>query len=302
MQHLIEYIIFECIGFVLRLLPLEYVQAAGGAVGEFLGATLGYRRSVAMDNLRNAFPEKSEEELEQIMRGSFRNVGISLFEFMYFPRLSAKDIKNLIVLDNAQAISEAHAAGKGIILLTAHFGNWELMAQSVPVVTGIPVSVIVKPQANRFVDRQVNIWRRQFGNRDVPMENSIRELLRALQERRAIGIVGDQTAAKESIRVSFFGREVPTYEGPAMFCLKTGAPMIQGVAIRQPDGKYKGHFVPVKSDDLKGYNKVNITELTKRHVAITEEIIRQYPDQWMWMHKRWKHVSPAATPLKPATL
>ena len=120
--------------------------------------------------------------------------------------------------------------------------------------------------------------------------DSIREMLRLLREKQAVGIVADQTAAKESISVSFFGREVPTYEGPAMLSLKTGAPLVAGFAVRLSDGSYEARFCEVPSSDLKEYSKENVAELTRRHVAVTESVIRQHPEQWMWMHKRWKHV------------
>ncbi|HTP14086.1 MAG TPA: lysophospholipid acyltransferase family protein, partial [Bacteroidota bacterium] len=139
-------------------------------------------------------------------------------------------------------------------------------------------------------DVRINRWRTMFGNSIVPMESAVRELLRLLHEGKAVGMVADQTAAKESISIPFFGREVPTYEGPAMFSLKTGAPLLLGLAIRREDGTYSGRFEEVPSADISGYTKEHVAELTRRHVAMMEAIIRRYPDQWMWMHKRWKHV------------
>jgi Kdo2-lipid IVA lauroyltransferase/acyltransferase len=290
MGHLFEYLIFETAGFFLRLFPLRIVQRVGAAAGEFVGMTLGYRRSVTMDNLRNAFPDKNDDALRSIMRGAFRNVGIALFEFVYFPRLNAAAINELVQIGNSELVQEVYARGKGIILLTAHFGNWELLAQSVPARTGIPVHVIVKNQANRRVNRRINEWRTMLGNIAVPMEISVRELLKALREKKAIGMVGDQTAAKESDSVPFFGRNVPTFEGPAMFSLKTRAPLLVGFAVRQPNGTYRAEFQEIRSDDLMAYTPENVLELTKRHVSALEAVVRAHPDQWLWMHKRWKHV------------
>ncbi len=290
MAHYFEYVVFQIAGAFLRLFPLPWVRRMGGAAGEFVGTTLGYRRGVTMDNLRNAFPERSDKDLEEIMRGSFRSVGIALFEFVYFPRLSKPAINKVVRIENPEYVSEVYSRGKGLVLLTAHFGNWELLAQSIPAAIGVPVYIIVKPQANRRVDSQINRWRTLYGNFVVPMENAIRELLKALREKQVVGIVADQTAAKESISVSFFGREVPTYEGPAMFSLKTGAPLLLGFAVRTSDGSYRATFHEVPAGDLAEYSKENVAELTRRHVALTESAIRQHPEQWMWMHKRWKHV------------
>jgi KDO2-lipid IV(A) lauroyltransferase len=224
------------------------------------------------------------------MRGAFRNVGIALFEFVYFPRLNSAAINELVQIGNSELVERVFARGQGIILLTAHFGNWELLAQSVPARTGIPVRVIVKQQANERVNKRINEWRTMLGNIAVPMEVSVRELLKALREKKAVGMVGDQSAAVQSDAVPFFGREVPTFEGPAMFSLKTRAPLLVGFAVRQPNGSYEAEFHEVPSNDLTTYTPENVLELTKRHVAITEAVIRAHPDQWLWMHKRWKHV------------
>lgn len=104
-----------------------------------------------------------------------------------------------------------------------------------------------------------------------------------------MGIVADQSAPKENVAVEFFGRRVPTHQGPAVFSLKMGAPLIATFPLLQPDGTYRARFVEIPTDDLAGLNDENILELTKRHVHLTEEVIRQYPDHWMWMHQRWKH-------------
>ena len=298
--HLFEYVVFSSAGSLLRLFPLKVVQKMGAAAGVFVGVTLGYRRSVTMENLRNAFPEYGAKELQAIIRGAFRSVGIALFEFVYFPRLTKTAVNDLIQVSNSELVREVYARGKGVILLTAHFGNWELLAQSIPAGMGIPVHVIVKPQANKRVDKQINAWRTMLGNIAVPMESAVRELLKALRDKKAIGIVGDQAAAKESLSVAFFGREVPTFEGPAMFSLKTKAPLLAGFAVRQKDGTYRAEFHEVPSSDLAAYTPENVMELTKRHVAITEAVIRKHPEQWMWMHKRWKHVPSRIVPSQQA--
>ena len=299
-QHLVEYGAFQTVGFILRVLPLRTVQKLGAVLGEFVGMTLGYRREVTKDNLRNAFPDADGDALQAIMRGSYRNVGISLFEFLCLPRFTVSALNTLVSITNRDYVRELYARGNGLIFLSAHFGNWEPLAQAIPVGIGIPVHVIVKPQSNKYVDRIISRWRTSFGNFIIPMESSVRELLKSLREKKAIGMAADQAAAKESLFVPFFGREVPTYEGPAMFSLKTGAPLIIGVAVRLPDGKYEAQFTEVPSSDLEGYTRENVATLTKRHVAMTEAVIRKYPDQWMWMHKRWKHV-PSRVNVEQAT-
>jgi KDO2-lipid IV(A) lauroyltransferase len=198
----------------------------------------------------------------------------------------------MVHFDKPELVREAYEEGKGLLLLTAHFGNWELLAQCIIAVFGFPVSFIVKTQSNRFIDRRVNKRRTRLGNKTIPMETSLREVLRALREGEAIGLVADQAAPKENVPVEFFGTMVPTHQGPSVFSLKMGSPIVAIFSVRKPDGSFDMLVTRVPSEDLKGYDEAKATELTRRHVKITEDIIRQFPDQWMWMHKRWKHVSP----------
>lgn len=287
--HYVEYFLFELTGSVVRLLPLQTVQRLGAWMGEKFSTLLGFRRGVTLDNLHKAYPEKSESELNAIATGAYRNIGTTFFELMWFPRLTRQRIGDLVRIEGLEFIREAKARGRGIILLTAHFGNWELLAAATSLAVGSPVLIVVKPQANPLVDKEVNRWRTLFGNSVVPMGVSVREILRALHNGDVVGIVADQSAPMENIAVEFFGRMVPTHLGPAVFCLKTGAALFNGVAVRQPDGTYCARFDEVPTSDLGGYSEESVAELTRRHVKMSEELIRAHPDQWMWMHKRWKH-------------
>lgn len=295
-SHLLEYSIFSTIAFFAQLLPLRWVRAIGGWLGEKVCSVVGYRREITLENLRHAFPEKSDGELLEIAAATFRSIGIAVFEILWTPHLTREKLLAEVHFENAAGVREIQAKGRGIVLLTGHLGNWEWFAHSVGVSTGIPLHVIAKGQANPFVDRFINRLRAKFGNKVVPMSSSVRETLRALNDGGVIGIVGDQSAARESVWVDFFGRSVPTHQGPAVFSLKTGAPILIGFSIRQPDGNYRAHFREVPMEGLNGYTQENVKELTQRHVRMMEEIIRRDPSQWMWMHRRWKHVEERAAP------
>jgi KDO2-lipid IV(A) lauroyltransferase len=290
LKHLLEYCVFQMLGGFVRLLPLRAVQRLGAVAGEVIYAFFGFRKTVTRKNLQRAFPDFTEAEIEQLAVESFRSVGTALFEFLWFPRFRPERLREVARIENPELIRELHSRGKGVILLTAHFGNWELLAQSMLTELQAPLAIIVKPQSNPFVDRTINRWRTKWGNKVVSMGVAVREILRTLQAGGIVGIVADQSAPKESLAVEFFGSNVPTYEGPAVFSLKTGAPLMIGFAIRQPDGTYRSRFEEVPTEDLVGYSPENVRELTRRHVAITEKYIREYPQLWMWMHKRWKHV------------
>jgi KDO2-lipid IV(A) lauroyltransferase len=290
LRHVIEFVAYEILAFFVLLLPLRAVRWLGRMLGRFVFVVLGYRKAVTLGNLGRAFPEKSDQERYQIARRAYENVSISLFELVWFPRMTPERIRSLVHFDDPEVVKKAYEEGKGLLLLTAHFGNWELLAQCIICVFGFPVSFIVKTQSNRYIDRRVNTRRTRLGNKTIPMETSLREVLRALRDKEAVGLVADQAAPKENIPVEFFGTMVPTHQGPSVLSLKMGSPIVTIFSVRRPDGTFDMHVRRVPSEDLKGYDEANATELTRRHTRITEDIIRRFPDQWMWMHKRWKHV------------
>jgi len=245
---------------------------------------------VALQNLRNAFPESNVARLESIALKSFQSVCITFLELIWLPMLSRNGVRQRVQIDNIELVNQLMNDEKGIIFLTAHFGSWELAIQAIMVHLNAPVCAIAKTQSNVLVDRAITRWREVNGLKTVPMGAGVREILRVLGQKGIVAMAADQSAAKESVAVEFFGRTVPTFQGPAVFSLKTGAPIVLGCTVRQQNGTYQMHLVHVRSDDLVGASEQNIRILTQRQVRATEEIIRKYPEQWMWMHKRWKHV------------
>ncbi|MFH0990022.1 MAG: lysophospholipid acyltransferase family protein [bacterium] len=290
LSHLFEYLFFQCCSFCIQILPFSSIQKLGSAAGVMVFSLLGYRREVTLTNIRKAFPEKNKIEVQQLARGAFRNIGIAFFELLALNKLTEDDIRSMVHFENPEVLTEAHQRGQGLLILTAHFGSWEILAQALNVNLQLTLKGIVKVQSNRLIDRKVNELRTRFGNSVVSMEESVREVLRTLRSGGVVGIVADQAAPKENIPVMFFGRAVPTHLGPAIFCLKTRAPLVAVFIYRQSDGTYKVLSEEVPIDDLREYSEENVVELTKRHVALTEFYIRRQPDHWMWMHKRWKHV------------
>jgi len=288
--HRIEYLLFLLFSGFLLLLPLTWVQRLARAVGRFTFRVLGYRRGVTIDNLSKAFPEHSRERIFNLALRAYENIGVSFFELIWVLRMDRDSIKRLVRFENAEEVRAVLERGKGLILATAHFGNWEMCAQSFVSELGEPLHVVVKPQSNAYVDKEVNRRREKLGNMAIPMSQAVREISKALREGRAVGIVGDQSAAKESLWTEFFGRKVPTHPGTAVFALKNRSPLMLGFAIRQPDGTYALRFDEIPMDDLPEYTPSSVEELTRRHVELTEAMIRRYPDQYMWMHRRWKHL------------
>ena len=288
--HWFQFLLFQFFSAILGLLPLSAVQSIAGWLGQLVYKRFGFRRNIVQENVSNAFPEMQESEREAIALGAFRSVAISFMELLWFSRMKERDLRSMVRMEHGEMIREKLSKGKGAVLLTAHVGNWELISPAYLVLAGIPVDALYKPQSNRWIDRRIVERRTKFGNRLVPMGMGVREILGILQGGRSILIAADQSAPMESIRMKFFGREVPVFQGPAAFCLKTRAPLIATYALREPDGSYRLTWREIPSEDL-SYSDEAIRELTRRHLEETERVIRQYPDQWMWMHRRWKHAT-----------
>ncbi len=290
LSHYIEYVAFHFVAVIVRLIPFQYIHKVGLALGNIAYHVLTSRRKVALRNLRNAFPEKSLSCLKTIAKHSFCSVTTTFLEILYYPKLTTKKMLERIKVSNTELFDKAKSKGKGCIFLTAHYGSWEFAMQVAAILYGEQGVAIAKSLSNPLLDKVIHKYRSAYKLLVVSTQQSVRESLRVLQEGGILCLAADQAASKESIAVEFFGREVPTFAGPATFCLKTGAMLIVGLAMRQKDGTYQMELRQVQTDNLIKATEENILELTKRLTKITEELIRQHPDQWMWMHKRWKHV------------
>lgn len=279
---------------ILHALPLSVVRWAGKSLGSLASSLLRRRRFVAEDNLRRAFPDYSAETIRTLARESFRSVAISFFELLYLPRLSPKRLKKELTILNLDTVRSEFALQRGAVVVIAHFANWEFAAQGIGLHLGRRITAIYKPQSNPYVDSLIAWFRRKFGNAIVPMGHAPREVLKALDNGEIVVLAADQTAAKESIWVPFFGRPIPTYKGPALFALKTNSQLFVFLPHRTPSGRYEGEIVPIPASDLHGTVDEKVFELTKRHTETTERFIRENPGQWMWTHRRWKHEEHAA--------
>lgn len=261
----------------------------GRALGYVLHGLSSTRRAVTRDNLVRAFPEKDHRWIESVCTESYQNLGITLAELLAFGSIDNRQVRQLVHYENLDLIENAHAAGKGVILLSAHYGNWELLAYALPLFTSTPVSVIVKPQNNPYADTWLNAIRSRSGNRLIPMGQAAREIVQILRKGEAIALLADQNASpKSDIFLPLFGRPVPVYKAPAALALRFGSAIIMGFADRQEDGSYRVALQEIPADDLDN-TPDGIKELTRRHLALLERTVRRRPGLWVWQHKRWKH-------------
>jgi KDO2-lipid IV(A) lauroyltransferase len=289
MIDVLEYILFRSLAIVVERLPFRFAGWIGSTLGVLGMDVLRFRRQLTLDNLSAAFPDKTREELLRIARGAYRSYGTAIMEMLWSYGATEQQLVSVFRFRNMGVLDQAKARGKGVLFLSAHFGCWELSMSGGRLRLGEPIVVVAQRQRNVLIDRLITSRRERFGNKVVFMGPNVREILRALSERRIVGILGDQSGPKESAFVPFFGRPAATHRGPAAFCLKTGAPLILALIERQPDGTYEAVLEEVDTSGLVGTTAEQVDELTRRHTAMLERRIREHPEQWLWMHKRWKH-------------
>ncbi len=292
MKNYLEFIVFKFFVLLARFLPFKIIQRLGRLFGIFMFNFIPYRKKIAFENLRKSFPEKSDEEIKKILKLAYVNLGITLFEFMGFANLRISDFDDLVRFENFDIVAEALEKGKGLILMSGHFGNWELSAIATGIKIGKPLNVIVKKQRNKLVDHEINKWRCWFGNKIIPMEKAFRESLRILSEGGIVALLADQSAPKEGLYVNFFGRPASTFAGPALMSIRSGAPIVMGFAIREKNYRYRIVFEKIDFTSSGDENET-IIKLTQLHTSTLEKYIRLYPDHWLWFHRRWKHQPPS---------
>ena len=285
----LEYVLFRILRWCARHLSFRGTGRVGAVLGYLAFSVFGYRKQTTLDNLTKAFPDASRQEILRIARGAYRNYGIALVEMMWSASAPEEQLRKILRPVNMEIATGAFQRNKGLILLSGHYGSWELIVTSLRLHLGLPTVVIVQHQRNGRIDRLIDADRRRFDTTTVPMGPSVREVLKTLLDRKMVAMLGDQSGPREALFVEFFGRPAATHRGPAVFSLKTNAPIVMFFFVRQRDHTYEVLFEEVDRSGLTEYSEENVQELTRRHTAVLEKYIRMHPDHWLWMHRRWKH-------------
>jgi Kdo2-lipid IVA lauroyltransferase/acyltransferase len=255
-----------------------------------LGFHLARRqRRAGLRNLQMAFPELSRNALEEILRGSFENLGRLLVEFTHMPELNKGNICQFVVHDGLENYLEGLRRGRGVIFMTAHFGAWELSSFA-HAVYGYPLRFVVRPIDNPRVEKLISTYRTHSGNIPIERRSAARDILKALRQNEAVGILFDQnTTRSEGIFAEFFGIPAATTPALALFALRTGAAVVPGFLIWDTSlGKHRLRLDPPVQLIDTGNLDHDVLENTKIFNKILEGYIRAYPDQWLWIHRRWK--------------
>lgn len=287
-----EYALAYSLLLTLRQLPLRLANRFAGLVARLLDRAMPKLRRVGLINLTFAFPEWTPDRRRRTIDGVFQTIARLLVAMARFPSFNAANVHQWIAYEGLEHYHLAKADGRGILVATAHLGNWELSAFSHAFMTE-PMNIMVRPLDNPLIDRLVERYRQLSGNHLILKKDAVRGVLKALKTNEAVGVLIDQnTVPAEGVFVPFFGKLACAGTAFVKLAYHSGAPVIPGFAFwDQQTGRYILRFY--SRIELSG----DLEKDTARIHSFFEGTIREYPDQWMWIHRRWKTRPPGEAPL-----
>jgi KDO2-lipid IV(A) lauroyltransferase len=289
MRQKIEFGLVWLLVKLLGLLPRRLARNVGAAIGWLAYTATPRLRRVGLRNLALAFPESAETERETILRGMYRQLGWQLAEFCHMPGYTLDRASQFIRYKGMEHYLAAKQRGQGVLVLTGHLGAWE-MSSFYHSLAGYPMGMVIRRLDNPWVNRLVNDIRTQHGNRVLSKDDFARGLIAAMRAGETVGVLMDTNMTPpQGVFVDFFGHAACTASGVARVALRTGAAVLPGFLVWEPaENRYVLHFLPeLKLVDTGDAERDAITN-TQMFTTALENVIRQYPEQWLWVHRRWK--------------
>ena len=292
-QIWLEYAAARGLFTVLTVLPLRFAVWLAMSIGSLAYHVLGRLQRVGLRNLEIAFPEKTLDDRKTILKKAIRNMGRTMAYFSRFERLTYDKMGQMIDYEPdpefAAALQKIVDAGRGRIILTGHTGNWELQAFCYPLFFG-PLSFLARRMDNPRIEAMVVKIRTRLGNKQIDKENSAVPILRLMRGGGSVGILGDVNAhPNEGVFVPFFGIPACTSTGMALLAQRSGAVIAPMLAVWDEEkGKYKIAYRDIIEPLDTGDRKKDVEDTTALCAAATESMIREFPDQYIWIHRRWK--------------
>ena len=297
----LEALALRGLGFAARMLPFDVASDLGALIGRGAHALLGRRRAIATENLTRALgPEPGGVPAPLVVRRVFEQIGRSFVEFLALPAQRPEQILARIEFegfDPAAALAREH---RGAVLLTGHFGNWELFGAAMRARYGSTAYVLPR-QTNPASDAYLNEVRANLGIEAIPIGAGMRGAVRSLREGSFVAMLGDQDARGVGMFVEFFGRPASTLTGPARIAMTAGVPILTGVLVRTGRGRFRARMLRVLTPDPARARDEEALRLTAEATRALEEAIRERPDHWYWIHRRWKTPPPEAASVASAT-
>jgi Kdo2-lipid IVA lauroyltransferase/acyltransferase len=298
MRFRLEYALAWSVVKLIGALPRPLARGVGVSLAQLIYLLHGKLRRVGMRNLQLAFPEMTPRDRRKLVRKVFTSLGRQFAEVCLFPRYTAENVSDAVIYDGFENFDRASQRGKGVLFLTGHLGGWELSAFAHSLY-GHPLYFVMRPLDNPYLDALVRRYRTMHGNTPILKDDPARELLRAMKQGSTVGILMDTNMIPpEGIFVDFFGMPACTASGLARIALRTNAAVVPGFTLWDPVlRKYRLRFDPAVHLVRTGNNEEDIRANTQLFTKVIEDFVRRYPDQWLWVHRRWKTRPPGQPPL-----
>ena len=289
MRERLEYWVVWLWVKTVGLLPRPLARATGIVLGLIVYLLHGRLRQVGMRNLALAFPEMNHRDRRRILRGTYISLGRQLAEVCLFPRYRRESVSQIVVYEGFENFERAYSKRKGVLFLTAHLGAWELSAFAHSL-QGHPLSIVMRSLDNARVDRLIQSYRTMHGNRTVDKDDFVRGLLAAMRNGETVGILMDTNMTPpQGVFVDFFGIPACTASGLARIALRTDAAVVPGFTVWDAKlRKYILRFDAAIELVRTGNDQTDIVANTAKFTKVIEDYVRRYPDQWLWVHRRWK--------------
>lgn len=287
-----DYTVYLAVRTLLSLagiLPLSVAGLTGRIIGSVAYLIGGERKAIALENIERALgADKTRSEIRCIARAFYANLGLFVMEFARLATVDKPYVERYIKFEGLEYLNDALKQGRGVLALTAHFDNWELLAIAMTI-KGYPLNFLARPLDNRYLESYLNSVRTRLGSVVIDKSEALRPMLRALAGGAIIGVLHDQRASsKEGVSVDFFGTPALTNKGLAALVGKTGVPVVPVFIVREGGFNHRIICEPPVKTVKTGSRERDIVENTQKFAAAIESIIRRYPEQWFWLHSRWE--------------
>jgi KDO2-lipid IV(A) lauroyltransferase len=296
-RHRLEYGLVLAMRSGVALLPASWCDLLGAAIGWFFYVVDGGHRRLAARQLQHAFPIRTAAECRAIARATFVHFGRALVNVLRLSTRTPAQILDRVDVEGADRVRQALSHGKGVIIVTAHFGHWELQGIAHALVLP-PIGVLARPLDNPYLHRLLETTRQETGNYVIYRQGAVRKVLRALHDNKGVAILIDQHIhGADAVMVNFFNRPAATTTAVAMLALRTGAPVVPAFALPLSGGRcrlvYEPAIEPPSADA-----EDPVRELTQRCTDVVEMYVRRHPQFWLWMHRRWRDADGAASAVR----
>lgn len=291
-----EYRGYRLLETVVNRIPDGMLPAVAGGLAFLAFRLLKIRRRVSLDNLRIAFPEKTEYWRRRTAYASYRHFALLILEFMKLNSRAPRDIRALVRAGNRDTgdLRRYLSTGKGVVLVSGHFGNWEMGIAYLNTL-GFQSAAIQQRQKNPLVNERMKRLREKWGMEIIYPRGAVNNCVRAIREGKMAVLLGDQDAGQRGIFVPFFNRLSSTPPGAAAIALKSGAPLYFAASVRTANNRFRITVEKIAMPGDARFTPENVRRLTAGYTAALEQWVRRYPEQYFWMHRRWKTPPPATS-------